>query len=93
MATTFINPQTISLFIEPIQEKSINEGELIEKLENFTSNDKIIDYQLQHLKENLGWYSDNSVNTLDAVQPSSKNPETPKDKKAKKPKKGGSKWN
>jgi hypothetical protein len=87
---TFVRPETIPLYIETIKERAITEDEVIEKLSAFATEDKIINYQLEALKCNLEWFSNNSVNTLPVNSlVASKEKSSEKPKKTKK----GSKWN
>jgi hypothetical protein len=84
MATKFIKPETIPLFITTTHSEELEDTQVIEMLSQFRTKDKIIKHQLAQIVKNLEWNAENQIYTSPIMKSLQ---ETPKKKSSESPKK------
>lgn len=68
MATKFIRPETIPLYIQIEEQHEMLEQDVITKLEEFKCKDKMINHQLQQIKLHLEWNRENRIHAQSPIK-------------------------
>jgi hypothetical protein len=81
MATKFVKPETIPLFIKQIDSQSLTSDQVIEAISSFRTKDKIIKHQLLQITTNLEWNRENDIYSAMIISATPKKPNSTKKQK------------